>query len=79
LEVNNKGEDAKKKPGNGKFEAWFGFTRQVEASSFGEIPSIPLFPTFAPSCLCCSTAEARLSGSAVQERGPQISDHARAK
>jgi hypothetical protein len=31
-------EDAKKKPGNGKFEGWFGFTCQVKASSFGEMP-----------------------------------------
>jgi hypothetical protein len=31
-------EDAKKKPGNGKFEGRLGFTRQVNASSFGEMP-----------------------------------------
>ena len=36
LEVNNKG--AKKTPGKGKFEEWFGFTCQVKASSLGEIP-----------------------------------------
>jgi hypothetical protein len=31
-------EDAKRKPGNGKFEGWFRFTCHVKASSFGEMP-----------------------------------------
>src|ERR1035437_4457593 len=31
-------EDAKRKAGNGKFEGWFGFTCQLKASSFREMP-----------------------------------------
>jgi hypothetical protein len=66
-------EDAKKKPGNGKFAGWFGFTCQVKASDFGEVPCIPWFPAFASSCLCCSTAEFRLKAGfcpALASSGP---------
>jgi len=42
-------KDAKENLSNDKFEGWFGFTCQVKASNFGEMPSSPWFPTFASS------------------------------